>query len=176
MLAFALAALASTVATAGKKTPPPAPYYDVNEGGWVDLANNLVWGLDYTVFTTSAPNGSTGFDPPVTVDWATAEDMAANYPTLLAQCGWTDAATIASYWESQGLLWRQPTATEASAFYSEGIISNIYADYNGTPRWTSSAKYKNGVLVGEYVIDLASGAVELDIANPGFPLFVRPYR
>jgi hypothetical protein len=170
IFAFTLALFLPTAATASAQIS-----YDPSEGGWVDVQNNLVWGLDYAYFTTTAPNGSTGFGTPVEVDWATAQSMAANYPALLDQYAWYGAATVAAYWESRGLDWRQPTAREVTAACKAGFLQKLYW-YPSIPRWTSNFASKRGVFVGAYVIYLDNGSVELNIANPGFPIFVRPYR
>ena len=67
-------------------------------------------------------------------------------------------------------------ASEVTIAYNAGFLGNHYAPYSGTPRWTSSYKSRKGILIAAYAIDLTTGTVGLDIANPGFPLFVRPYR
>jgi hypothetical protein len=176
VFAFAMTLVAASVSAKPHAPPPPTYYYDASEGGWVDTTNNLVWGLDYTYFTTATPDGTTSFNPPQAVSWQTAQSMAANYPALLAQYGWTDAAIVATYWEAQGLDWRQPTASEVTTAYDAGFLESTYTIFWDTPRWTSSFGSKKGVFVAAYWIDLNTGTVGLDVAGaPAFPLFVRPF-
>lgn len=175
VFAFTLALL-TAAAVARQKTTTPTYVYDANEGGWVDKTNNLVWGLDYAYFTTASPDGNTIGAEAIPMDWPTAQSVAANYPEALWQSGWYDASDVSAYWEGQGLQWRQPTAAEVGVAYSAGFLGNHFQPYGQTPRWTSDFKSRKGVFQGAYAIDLSTGAVQLDVGTPGFPLFVRAYR